>query len=1015
MTRLPRTPAIALQIGMVLVIGCTFFATISQLVAGDNFPQPPDTEKSTDPRMSAEEMCRTAKLPPGFKLSVFAAEPDVQNPMSITTDERGRLWVAENYTWAGADAGVFDPKLRDRILIFEDTNGDGAFDKRTVFYDRASRLTSIQVGQGGAWLLCPPQLLFLPDRNRDDVPDGPPEVVLDGFDIKSVVHTVANGLKWGPDGWLYGRQGILGTSKVGVPGTPDDHRIVFNTAVWRYHPQRRICEVVMHGMTNPWGFDYDQFGEMYVGNTVIGHLWQVIPGGRTERMFGADLNPNAYQLLPQTADHVHWDTSESWDNVRKGVTDHTSAAGGGHAHTGLMIYQGDNWPAEYRGNAYMLNLHGRRINCDVLQPNAVGTVARHSADMCFWSDPWFRGMDLISGTDGGVFIADWSDTGECHEIGGVHRTSGRIYKLTYATPTAQSPVNLAAVSDLELVKLQQSSNDWYSRQARLQLQERAAAGSLDKAAVRDALQSLFGTDPDPVHRIRAMWALQVAQIANEDWLVAQLNHADEHVRAWAVRFLADAGVVYDKAPSPRVVQALQELASREKSGLVLLHLAAALQKLPDEARWSIAEVIARKQDQPLATNRRLAIMLWLAIEPLVPQNQMRSTELLTRASFPLLRENIARRLAFEIHHDVKPVEKLLAIAVEQPRLTAEILSGLSLALDGQKRLPVPANWGTTSAKLLPQANEQTRDQLYRLGIAFNDAQTLAALRLTAEDTSAKPELRNRALQLLVIAHPNDLVPLLRRMLLVPPLAIQAIQGLAEYDDSAIPAAILDNFQQLPPESRVVAVNTLTSRKLFAQALLDALEQKKLAASDISATHARQIIALGDAELNDKLRLIWGDTRQTSDEKRAAIQNLKSMLTPKLAAANREAGRSLFQRTCASCHVLFGQGGKIGPELTGSNRKNLDYLLENIVDPSAVVGAQFRVSTFVLADGRVITGVIQNQNDRTITIGTADGSHIVDRQDIDEVAASEKSLMPDGLLQGVSDDQVRDLAGYLMSE
>jgi putative membrane-bound dehydrogenase-like protein len=167
------------------------------------------------------------------------------------------LWIAENYTWAGADSGNFDSKLQDRVTILEDADGDGKSDKRKVFFDQAKRLTSVQIGMGGVWLLCPPQLLFIPDKNHDDVPDGPLEVVLDGFDLGSSSHTVANGLKWGPDGWLYGRQGILGTSKIGVPGSDDAHRITMNTGVWRYHPTRRTAEVVMHGMTNPWGFDYD--------------------------------------------------------------------------------------------------------------------------------------------------------------------------------------------------------------------------------------------------------------------------------------------------------------------------------------------------------------------------------------------------------------------------------------------------------------------------------------------------------------------------------------------------------------------------------------------------------------------------------------------------------------------------------------------------------------------------------------------------------------------------------------
>src|SRR5690606_27358350 len=187
-------------------------------------------------------------------------------------------WVAEGYTYAGHAGGYYEKSLRDRIVVFEDTDGDGRHDKRTVFADGLARLTSIEVGFGGVWALTLPNLVFIPDRNRDDVPDGPPEVVLDGFDIANSAHTLANGLRWGPDGWLYGRQGILGLSALGVPGAPDSARVRLNPGIWRVHPQRHTVEVVCEGTTNPWGMDWNEYGEAFFINTVIGHLWHVIPG-----------------------------------------------------------------------------------------------------------------------------------------------------------------------------------------------------------------------------------------------------------------------------------------------------------------------------------------------------------------------------------------------------------------------------------------------------------------------------------------------------------------------------------------------------------------------------------------------------------------------------------------------------------------------------------------------------------------------------------------------------------------
>ena len=406
---------------------CAFLAwfcdSSANTFAADEFPAIVNSEKSLAKPMDPSEVVKTAKLPSGFELSVFAAEPNVQNPIAITTDERGRLWVAENYSWSGNGAGGFDGNQRDRIVVLEDQNGDGKHEKRTVFFDNARKLTSIEVGNGGIWALCLPQLLFFPDRNRDDVPDGPAVVMLDGFDADVVGHTPANGLKWGPDGWLYARHGIQATSSIGKPGASDSQRIKINTGVWRYHPIRGDVETVMHGMTNSWGFDFDQHGEMFVINTVIGHLWHVVPGAHVERMYGVDLNPHTYQLIAQTADHVHWDTGEKWNTVQKGMSDKTDAAGGGHAHIGLMIYQGDNWPAEYRHHLYTLNLHGLRINSNRIERQNAGYVGRRAPDHSFFRDPFFRGMDLVTGQDGGVYIADWSDTGD-PTLGGLARLDG---------------------------------------------------------------------------------------------------------------------------------------------------------------------------------------------------------------------------------------------------------------------------------------------------------------------------------------------------------------------------------------------------------------------------------------------------------------------------------------------------------------------------------------------------------------------------------------------------------------
>ncbi len=448
-----------------------------------------------------KDATRGLTLPKGFKATLSAAEPDVVQPIAMALDPRGRLWVVENSSypiWLGGPHG------KDRILIFEDADGDGRFDRRTVFYDKGTNFTGIELGRGGVWVCATPNLLFFPDRDGDDRPDGPPVVKLDGWN-PNAQHNLYNALKWGPDGWLWGCHGILSTANVGKPGTPAEKRVPMNCGVWRYHPTREVFEVVAHGTTNPWGLDFDDHGEAFITNCVIAHLFRVIPGSHFQRMYGNDFNPHLYDLMTTCADHLHW-AGGRWQDSREGNRIHQSF-GGGHAHVGGMIYLADNWPATYRDTLFTVNIHGHRVNNDRLDRLQDGyeIVARHNPDFLLSSDSWFRGLELKYGPDGGVYLTDWSDTGECHEndADNAHRENGRIFKITYGD-VKPVKVDLAAGSDEELARLQVHANDWYVRTARRLLQDRAAAGK-DLGAAHQVLRGILASASDPRHRLRAIW------------------------------------------------------------------------------------------------------------------------------------------------------------------------------------------------------------------------------------------------------------------------------------------------------------------------------------------------------------------------------------------------------------------------------------------------------------------------------------------------------------------------------
>src|SRR6478672_4367541 len=486
---LPLCASVPLRLCVNQFSRCTATAVLFAILVctathADDFPTPTNAGDGSDGLpLSAEEAAKAFQLPPGFRAQVFAAEPDVQNPVAMTWDNRGRLWVAECYTYANRPTR-YDLTLRDRVIILYDKDGDGRADERKVFCDNVQQLMSVEVGLGGAWLIALPRLLFIPDKNGDDIPDGEPEVVLDGFETSTEnYHNCANGLRWGPDGWLYGRCGASSPGWIGPPGSTQDERVPIYGGIWRYHPTRKIFEVLCHGFTNPWGMDWDEYGEAFITNTVTGHLFHLIPGAHHTRSATIGPNRRVYDTIDSHADHFHYDNGRGWRESLK--DDSIDKLGGGHAHCGACIYLGDNWPAEYRGKLLTLNLHGRRINVDRLDREGSGYVARHEPDIAFAADKWFRGIDLNYGPDGSVYVIDWSDTGECHEHDGIHRLSGRIYRFSYGTSARQPVVDMSNDSLVALAAMHLGDREWFVRQARRELANRVAAGEDLRAVIAE--------------------------------------------------------------------------------------------------------------------------------------------------------------------------------------------------------------------------------------------------------------------------------------------------------------------------------------------------------------------------------------------------------------------------------------------------------------------------------------------------------------------------------------------------
>lgn len=941
-------------------------------VAADD-PFPPIYDSPSEAGLAplpAAEAAATMELPEGFTISVFASEPDVQNPIAMAWDDRGRMWVAENYTYAERSQR-FDLSLRDRVLIFSDDDGDGVADQRKVFTEQVQMLTSVEVGHGGVWLMCPPQLLFIPDADQDDQPDGPARVVLDGFHVaRDNYHNFANGLRFGPDGWLYGRCGHSCPGRLGTPGTADELRVPIEGGIWRYHPQTERVEVLCHGTVNPWGHDWDRNGELFFINTVIGHLWHCVPGSHFRESFGESLNPLVFERMDMIADHFHFDTRGSWHEGRDGKA---NDFGGGHAHIGMMIYQGDHWPLEYRNRLFTLNMHGRRANVERLERMGAGYVGKHEPDVFLSQDPFFRGIEISQGPDGNAYVLDWSDTGECHEHTGVHRHSGRIYKLSYGTSADPSPA-IAKPTCL------------------------AGEGTLPR-----------------------LWRDYQAGTVSQEELLELLDHEDEHLRVWAIRLLVDhcpLDTIVGPLPNAEypvteaILNRLAELAQHDHAGLVQLTLASTLQRIPvgDRARLAIPLVTQHQ----FADDRQQPYLVWYGLIPVVQQEPTAVVELLSRNSWPKLTRWISRAVAIGSSDSGEALEQLLATSVQLSEdHRQQVLEGLVEGFRGWDHYAKPTNWEAFRVKLDNNAN---RDALLVLDELFGDGLSSAELAAVALDKNAAIPSRQRALRSLLRLQATEIRDVCRQLIEDRRLNLLAAQGLSQLGTEADAAVIVKNYRRFIAEEQPKVIELLVSRPAFASLLLNQVGEanSQIPRLAISSSQARQIQQFKDAELDRLLAERWGQLGSSSEEKRQAITTIKAQLTSEvIAAADLARGRRLYQKLCSQCHQLFGDGQAVGPNLTGAQRSNLDYLLENILDPSATVGNEYRMSIVQTIDGRVINGLVVRRDEKVLELQTSVERMLIPVADLEDVRLTTTSAMPDGLLANLSSDEVRDLIGYLM--
>lgn len=988
-------------------------APLGRQLAGAHVP-------ASTPALSPEEAQRKFTLPEGFEIRLFASEPEVVNPVAMTWDERGRLWVVELYEYPlGAKAGEAP---RDRIKILEDTDADGHADKVTVWADGLNLATGLLLGHGGAYVGQAPHLLFLKDTDGDGRADVR-EVVKTGFGMEDR-HELLNGFTWGPDGQMYMTHGVFTRSTVKDPNGNTADPVLLTAGVARMNPATKKFEVYAEGTSNPWGVDFDRVGNAFVSACVIEHLFHLAPGGIYDRQAGTPPNPYAYQSLPAINDHPH----------------HMAA------YAGIQVYQGDQFSADNQGTILQGNIHDNAVHQDVLKPNGSSFIASKWRDLVRANDGWFMPVSTQVGPDGAVWIMDWYDRYPCYQNAnadpaGVDREHGRIWRVVYTggvkgkpVPSRPSPsMDLAKLESPALVELLAAANVWQRRTAQRLLDERRDPKS------QAPLLQLFaqgGGTPAPgaaPHaapldaRLAALWTLHGSGFLTEEVLAKAAEDAEAGIRLWAARLIGERQVASeaelallrklaaDADPSVRlaVAVACRQFTSGQltvnrpptKPGVDVGPVIAALVRSSADGRDPVVPFMIWQAAQPLAAVAPDAALGWLAengpgLMPLSGQLSAKAMRLLCDLGGA---PSVDRAVAF--------IEQVLP---NSPSLAASALEGL---IQGQAGKALQPSKPTAEfiAKLTGSDQPTLKELGQKLGTLWGDAAALQAVLARVRDATAPPAERGRAIRSVRQNKTEDtrstLLALLARD--VPEeVQLEAISALGEVGGEAVSDALLQHWNDLSPTARRAAAGTMASRRRWALPLLAKVKSGALSASDFGAPVIRALVQNQDERVREEAKAAIGKFRESTADKAKLIAAKRAVALA--GEPDREAGREIARKTCFVCHKLHGEGAEVGPDLTGVGRSSLDALLANVIDPNQVVGAGYEQVEVETRDDRVIAGrLVENTANRVRLLLQGPKEEVVAKSDIRSQRTLETSVMPEGLEQ-MPDADFRNLIWFLLA-
>jgi putative membrane-bound dehydrogenase-like protein len=963
------------------------------------FPQSQARSQGYAAKIAASKMT----LAPGLEAKLFAAEPLVTQPVAIEFDDRGRLWVIQYLQYpnpAGLNRVKVDrfsrtaydkfpepppkgPKGSDKVTILIDDNGDGQADRAQDFINGLNLTSGLAFGYGGVYIISPPYLLFYPDKNRDDIPDGDPEVLVKGFGIEDA-HSVANSLTWGPDGWLYGLQGSTVTAKI--------DGIEFQQGVWRFHPTQKRFELFAEGGGNMWGLDFDKRGDLFASTNVGGFVMlHAVQGGYAWKQFGKHgplHNPFTF-----------------------GYFDHVPHLGlrGGHVSTGGLFYEADTFPKEWRGRFIAGDLLDHSIHWHEVSPRGTTFQARVGGDVLKANDNWFAPSDLTLGPDGALYVSDWHDRRTAHPDPDADwdRSNGRIYTLQPPNHVHPKTSDRRDQSTKQLIERLKDPNVWEVRRARRIIAERNNPDDWK------ALHAHLFDPQSPIPRLETLWALHSSETLFQASALSLLDDTNEDIRLWTIRFLGDSGQV-----SEVLSKKLVALASTEPAPRVRSQLAGTAARLVGKAGLEIAFRISARDldgDDPF-----IPLRLWWAIERQAIQFR---DEIVTRCIKPVFwqskldRETIAPRLIrrYAAENSGLGDETCLKLIVAAPAsFQLSLMETFELATRDRRAIAPSITLAIFLNDRILSGKSETAT--IRLAARFgNDA---ALKRAVDECKDLKSSRRISFIELLGELANRSTLPTLISLATTdasPAIRLASLESLSRFDELAIAVALTSSYPQASQSWRAKARTLLLSRVAWAKVFVTEIEHGKIAASEVPVDEIRRAAAFADPGLNALIKKQWGSlTGTTPEAKLAEVRRLNNDV--RAAPGNLEKGRLLFKEHCATCHKLFGEGKSVGPELTYANRQDRDFLLVSLVDPSGVVRKEFQTTVFQMRDGRVLTGLIAEQSPTQITlIGPNEERMVLKRDDIEATTDGSTSLMPEDLYRKFKPEDLRDLFRYLQSD